>query len=309
MTKLFDQKAILAKIEDTYATDASPVAANAILATNGRWEPIAGSTVSRNLEQPYQGGQEEVRTNVHAILTFDVELAGAGAAGDVPAWGVLMRAAGFSETVTTETDVVYAPVSADHESCTLYFNVDGIDQKFLGSRGSVSINAPANDYMKATFRILGRFAAPTDTAAPTVDYTAWIDPVVVNFANTSTFSIGAVTTLGLESYSLDMRTNVVARDLPNSRDIKSVARDPGGSVTVEADTLATFNPIALARAGTKTTMALHHGTVAGNIIQITKPKIQLQAPTPGNRDNVMNWQLPYKALPDAGNDEVIITVL
>ena len=81
MTKLFDQKAILAKIEDTYATDASPVAANAILATNGRWEPIAGSTVSRNLEQPYQGGQEEVRTNVHAILTFDVELAGAGAAG------------------------------------------------------------------------------------------------------------------------------------------------------------------------------------------------------------------------------------
>ena len=47
MPRFWRRQTILAKIETTYGTDASPVAANAILASNVSFNPMEGQDVDR----------------------------------------------------------------------------------------------------------------------------------------------------------------------------------------------------------------------------------------------------------------------
>ena len=91
-------KILLAKIEAIYGTDAAPTgAANGILAVDVSFNPMQGSDVSRNLERPFLGAQGTVATELHAELSFKVELVGSGTPGTPPAWGVLLRACGVAE--------------------------------------------------------------------------------------------------------------------------------------------------------------------------------------------------------------------
>jgi hypothetical protein len=56
-----EDKIILAKIEGTYGTDPVPTGgANAILMTDVELKPMEGQDVSRNIERPYLGAQEEI---------------------------------------------------------------------------------------------------------------------------------------------------------------------------------------------------------------------------------------------------------
>ena len=82
--------AILAKIEATYGTDATPTeAANALLVSNVSINPLNAQNVSRDLIRPFLGGSEQLVGAANIELSFDVELAGAGAAGGMGG-GVLL---------------------------------------------------------------------------------------------------------------------------------------------------------------------------------------------------------------------------
>lgn len=108
--------AMLHAIETTYGEDAEPVAADAILATNVTITPIEGQEVSRDLMLPYMGNQGVVLAGMYARVEFDIEIAGAGAAGTVPKYGSILRVAGMSETVVAGTSVTYAIVEDAVES-------------------------------------------------------------------------------------------------------------------------------------------------------------------------------------------------
>ena len=101
----FDSKILLAKIEVTYATDVVPTgAADAVLAKNIELRPMEGQDVSRELEQPYIGAQEELPVGLYSVLTYEVEAVGSGSTGVAPAWGPLMRSCGVAEVVTEDDD-------------------------------------------------------------------------------------------------------------------------------------------------------------------------------------------------------------
>ncbi|MBX3580835.1 MAG: hypothetical protein KF810_02925 [Rhizobiaceae bacterium] len=309
MARFWRKLALLAKIETVYGTDPTPTGAdNAILAIDATYTPIEGQEVSRDLLTPYLGNQGIILTGTYGRLEFSVECAGSGAAGTAPAYGPLLRACGFAEVVDAGVDVEYAPVSAAFESVTLWYNRDGVKHALVGARGNVTIEFTPSGIPRWRFNFIGLTGtAAADTALPTTDFSDFITPVPVSKANT-TFALHSLTTGPTERLSIDLGNQVEPRMLINYEACHIVDRRSSGSAVMEAALLATKNWDAIARGHTTGTMAVVHGTAAGNIVQIGAPKVQIGRYTEGQTQGIMNNTLPLMFLPDEGDDELLITV-
>ncbi|TIV30814.1 MAG: hypothetical protein E5V96_31225, partial [Mesorhizobium sp.] len=200
--RFYRKLAVLAKIETVYGTDPTPTgAANAIQMTNATVNPLEGEQVSRDLMLPYLGMQGVILTGTYVKIDGEVEIAGAGAAGDAPAYGPLLRACGLAETITVGTDVQYDPVSSGFEAVTLYFNHDGVNHIALGSRGNVSFSLVPKQIPRYKFSFSGLLGTIADVALPTVDLSAFVTPVPVSKLNT-TFTLHGWSAVA-ESLALD----------------------------------------------------------------------------------------------------------
>ncbi|RUY11941.1 hypothetical protein EOA25_04685 [Mesorhizobium sp. M2A.F.Ca.ET.040.01.1.1] len=305
--RFYRKLAVLAKIETTYGVSAAPTgAANAIQMTNATITPLAGDQVSRDLLLPYLGQQGVILTGTYAQLQGEVEIAGAGAAGDVPKYGALLRACGLAETITAATDVQYEPVSSGFESATLFFNHDGVNHILLGARGSVSINLVPKQIPRFTFNFSGLLGTIADTALPTVDLTGFQKPVPVSKANT-TMTLHGWSSVA-ESLALDLANQVEPRFLIGDENIQLVDRNPSGTAVIEARSLATLDVFGIAQARTRGALAVQQGTVAGNIVKFDAPAVELGRPTEGQTQKIINYSVPLMLCTDSGDDELKITV-
>jgi hypothetical protein len=177
-----ERRALIGKIEGTYATDSAPTgAANALIVRNLDWTPLSPGYAARdNVALPYLGRLSSKTAIKRGMIEFDAELTGAAAAGTPPPYGALLRACGLSETIVASTSVTYAPISAAFESVSLYANIDGLQQKLLGTRGSCALRFRNEEIPLVHFRLLALYAVPTDTALPTLTLTPYQAPVPVN---------------------------------------------------------------------------------------------------------------------------------
>lgn len=299
--------ACLAKIEGTYGVDSVPTAAaDAIQLNDVTLTPLAGDEEQRDLLLPYFGHQGIELTGNYVQLEFAVEMAGAGAAGDVPGYGSLLRACGLAETITANTDVTYDPVSDGQESVSIYFNQDGVRHVALGSRGNVRMELTPKRIPRFRFTLMGLLGTVTDTALPAPTLSAFQKPQVVSKAAT-TFSLHGVSPV-TESIQLDLGVKVEPRLLIGDESMQIGDRQATGTAVVQAETLATVNWFSLAQAGTQAAMQTVHGTAAGNVVQIEAPKVQIGRPTQGQNQGIVNYSLPLMLTPDAGDDEISITV-
>ena len=114
-----NKRIVVAKIESSYGVDSTATGANAILLRNLTVTPLDGETATRDLIRPYFGNSDILVATTMAKLDFEVELAGAGAAGTAPAYGPLLRACAMSETISAGVSVTYAPISATLESVSI----------------------------------------------------------------------------------------------------------------------------------------------------------------------------------------------
>ncbi|TXH52070.1 MAG: hypothetical protein E6Q97_16885, partial [Desulfurellales bacterium] len=174
-------------------------------------QPVAASIVGRECVRPYLGEFNQLIANTHVECSFSVEMAGSGAAGTAPAYGPLLRACGLSETISAGVSVTYAPVSTTFESVTIYYQVDGIQHKITGARGTVDIDVSAGQIPAYKFKFTGIYNAPTDTALATPTYTGFITPLVANNTNTTGFQFFSISNLVLESLSLSVNNSIDVR--------------------------------------------------------------------------------------------------
>lgn len=304
----FRKRVILWKIEGTEGVDASPTGgANAIRCSEPTIVPRAGGYADRNTVRETLGAFTQVPVDTHVTVEFGVEIAGSGAAGTAPAWGPVLRSCGMAETVNAGVSVVYDPVSEGEESGTGYFHADPTLHKLLGAKGNPRLVFPANDFPHFMFPMTGLFVAPAASALPTPDYTPFIDGLPISKVNTPTFTLHGFAAV-LESLELDFGNVVQHRDRPNSKQVKFLDRQITGTVSFEAPALATKNFFAIAEAGTLGTMQLIHGTAAGNIFQADATKVQVTNPRYVNSDGLQLLQLDLRLTPDAGDDEISITL-
>ncbi|SMF83073.1 hypothetical protein SAMN06265365_14845 [Tistlia consotensis] len=302
------KKALISKIETTYGTDPTPTGAtDAILAHDINLRPLQSQKVERPHDTPFFGSRPAILTNVHVALSFGVEIAGAGTAGDAPAYGPLLRACGLAETLTATTDAQYDPVSTGIESVGNYLNIDGVQQKILGYRANLQMSFRPSALSTFTFDGLGLFTTPTDTAAPIVDVSGFQVPVPVSDANTD-FTVNGVA-VPMEELTFDFGNQVNAIFRVGEEKVSIVDRKVSGSMLVKADTLAIFDPFTIARNRTQVPIQVVHGITAGNIVQVDADLCELDEPQYQESNGEVMYRIPFMAVPsDAGDDEIKITV-
>ncbi|QFU04588.1 hypothetical protein FIU82_06100 [Pseudoalteromonas sp. THAF3] len=309
----FKAKTVLAKLETEYGVDAGPINTDGVQTKNLQINPYTGNTISRDLDRETLGAQEQINVNPHVEVSFDVELAGSGTAGTAPAFGSLLRACGFSETINDLTDVTYTPKSDGFESVTLYYlqrnDAGGFQQQAVtGCRGSVSFNVDRSGMPVMSFTFLGFYEKPTDVAAITVDRSAFIDPVYVSKDNT-TLTFGAYAAKA-SAFSVDISNETSMRSVTGARYVNIADRAPSGQTTIDAPALATKDFYALVESHDGTTteaVTLTHGTLAGNIVEIKAPSAQFTTLSHTDSDGELAYQLGMSFLPLNGNDEIVLT--
>lgn len=296
-------KILLAEIEASYGADPVPTGADAVLATDIQLTPMEGSDVSRDLETPYLGAQATIPTELHARLSFKVELAPSGTAGIVPAWGKLMRGCALAETVVPLNSVTYNPVSDNHESLTLHLLIGSTRYVLLGARGNCAITLGAQAIPYLEFEFTGLFSQPSEQARPTPTLTGYKKPLVATSTNTPSFTM-AGTAFVMRSLRLDLGNQVENRFLIGSESVLITDKSEVFETSVEAVALTAFNPFSLAADQAEIAAHLVHGTVAGAISTLAIPRAQMQRPQRlENAQDIKEWSLSMVPLPNLGNDQ------
>lgn len=302
----FRKKNILAKIESTYGTDPVTAAGDAVLTKNLQIDIQQGNRVNRDLDRPTLGNDAEIATSRYSMVSFDVELAGSGVAGTAPAFGALLRACGLSETVVASTSVTYAPVSDGFESVTIDFLIDGELHKLTGARGTVSFDMSRDNIPMMSFQFTGLFNDPTHPGTPTVDTSDFVAPLPVTDANTPTYTVDGHA-VRAEGFTLDLANEVVYRNVVNAENVIVSDRAPAGTIAFEQELMATKDFHAITKDGTLIAVDIVHGTVAGNIVQVTGSQVQLSQPQLSDSDGISLMTCNTLWTPtSAGDDELSI---
>jgi len=305
---LNNKQILLSKIESVYDTDPVPTGVNAILVSEMTLTPLQAETEKRGNLRPYLGNDLSIHVGEHVAITFKVEVAGSGTAGTAPAFGELLRACGFSETITALTDVVYAPVSAGFESITHYFNLDGQLHKLTGCRGTVAISQETNKLAHFEFSFTGLYNAPDSVAAVTPDFSAFQVPVPAGKGRTSGFALGGWAGEPL-SLTIDMANSVNFNPTLTTNDVIITAREPAGKLVVKAEPLSVKNFFSEALANATGALSIQHGQTAGNIVVFDAPLAQVLNPNYGDSNGETTIEADLAFIPtDAGDDELVITI-
>ncbi len=309
MAKSMKKMLLLAKRETTAGTDSTPTAAaNAILCRALMPEPITAEQVQRNLIRPYKGNSGSLTVGEHRKMTFEVECAGAGTAGDEPACGLLLEACGFAATLTPGTDAVYEMVSEGEPTLTLYGYLDKTKFAMTYSKGTVSFELNAKGIPVMKFEFIGKYIAATEEVAmPTgVDYSSFVQPKTVGKTNTPTFTFHGLSAC-MSAFSINLANALAWRELVNCAAPHSPDRQPTGSVTMEMPSVAVKDWAEVVRLSTTGACQLIHGTVAGNIIQLDMPAVQCKPFTLQDDQSIAMINMPFDINPVDGDDELTIT--
>lgn len=303
-----DSKVILFKTETVYGTDALPAAVDAILTNNWQLQPLVGDRRSRELDRKNLGASPQYIVGTHNECSFRVELAGAGTVDTPPKYARLLRACGFAETVTAATDVQFDPLTADGDSGSLYFNLDGRLHKLPGGRGAVGFSFVAGDIPQLVFNnFRGLLVAASDTPAVTGDYSAFQEPLQVNKQNTPTFTIHGHAGV-LRELTIEPGQQVNHRNWVNQEAVRISGRNYVGRLSMLTPTLATFDYEDAIRNRTLGLLQIVHGTAAGNTVQLDGPRVQILGYADGEDqgDAILTLDLLFTAS-DAGDDEIKLT--
>lgn len=302
---LIRNHAVLAKVETTSGTDAVPTAsANAIKVQNFQITPLEMAVAKRQTAQPFLGNTQAIVVSYFTRTEFEVELAGSGAAGTAPQWAPLMIGCGFQEVISAGVSATYSPISDQFKSLTIYTNIDGVLYKSLFTMGSVAVTVNQAAVPVLRFSFTGMYAAVTDAALPgSITYTDQV-PVAMNAANTA-FAIHGVAAV-MSQVTLDLKANIQYRNLANFEGVRYSDRQPDGSVRIESNKVATKDWWTTIRQATLGALSLTHGTVAGNIVAITCPKVQITSPAFDDDGGIQMLRANLILNPNAGNDELVI---
>lgn len=297
---------ILAKTESTYATVPSPAPAgsDAILVRNMEITPLESDVVSRDLIRPYLGASEQLLANPRVRITCEVELAGSGTAGTAPRYNPLLLACGMGSTVSAGTSVTYAPVSSSFSSCTIVYNIDGVNHQVTGARGTVQMNCQLGEIPTLQFEMTGIYSTPTDTAQVAATFAAQASPLIFRDGNTSAFSFMSYAGC-LMSVEFNVNNSVVYRELIGcTKEILITDRQAEGTVVIEAPTMAQKNYFTDALGTSTGSLSFLHGTTAGNRVTFTAAQSDIGQPTYSETDGVVMLNIPFTATPTtAGNNE------
>lgn len=310
---------ILAKVEATAGTDASPTgAADAVLVSAMTINPLNAQNVNRDLVRGYFGGSEQLVATAFVTLDITVELAGSGTAATAPQWGDLLLGCAMAEaSLTTPNRVEYTPVSSSLKTLTIYYYDDGVLHKMLGAMGTCKLSAKVGERPTLQFTFTG-LDGGISAASASGTYSAWKTPPTMTKANVvditlgCTYSAGALSSgtiypsTGLE---IDWGHTVNYTPLLSSDRVDISQREMTGSLQLDLTAANEVSFMATVKANTTQSLGLTIGTAAGNKIIIHTPAMQLTNPSKQelNGSRLIGYDLRFvPTAAGSGNDEIRI---
>jgi len=323
---------VLAKIENTVGTYTAPSPGTdaVMIGSDVTFRQNVGKLDRDNLRE-VMGSADNLNGFVYDELTFSTELAGSGTAGTAPAWGTLMRAAGFAQTVVGTTLVHYTPISEAMESLSVSYFFGGVRRNMRGTRvRRVVLSLGVNSIPRATWTLIGVPRLSPDNgltvaSAPSPTLTAWKLPrPVLNEYGAGNVYLGQILnqatgalTGGAEHKSKGMTITIEndcgARPFLGwggdncpivDRDIK-VALDFDLDGTQRAD----FYAACIANTYQSLSQALGGSGFSGNTLKFFMPRAQLMEPDTKDDAGLLLSGYTLNVLPDAGNDDIFITAM
>jgi hypothetical protein len=221
---------------------------------------------------------------------------------------------GASSAYSIAANVSYRPITTTDgvadTSCTITYNIDGVQHKLLGCRGTATWNSMLGEFGGLNFTMTGIYTSPTDTAQSTytVAYANQAVPLVYRADN-----VRATRFLGyagcFQGITLDFGNTVNYRELIGcTKQVVIPDGQSSGTVMLEATSIANFDPFtaSLTDGSTGVLSTVIYGS-AGNRVSLVVPRCDIGQPTYTSQDGYEMINVPYTAIPSAaGNDDFYI---
>lgn len=311
MTKSADKKYLLGKIEVSEGIDATPtVGANAILTVGLDATGLEGDQKVRELDGQFAGSRPSVFKQIRKPVSFGIEIAGSGvSATTVPAWMAFLRMCGFDAGVVGGSSVVQTPINPwSAPSMTLWPMYDNLKVAALGARANLQITIEDDEIPMFNLTAMGfpPVGTVSEAALGALTIANQADPVLASTANT-TFSFDGYAA-ALRRLTIDWGVKLEPRSLVGPADrVAQRNREPTGVALVEFPDIGTKNFFTKMNSRATGALQVVHGTVAGNIVQLDAPKMETGLITTPEDGGFLMANIPFRLLPNAGNDELIIT--
>lgn len=308
MAPLYIKKTLMrAVIETTYGTFQEPAASDVQWVENLKIEPLMTDVIKDGVICGKTGADPVIHVNEHVTVEFDFAFRGAGTAGDIPAYDVLLRSAAHAVTQNAD-NVTYTLVDDVYESASAVIHYDGNRHPISGLRGTVSFSGSSGNKMYFKFKGIGLYIDPTAAAfvAPDCSAIHTVKPLVLNSKSSFTFrGLSPV----LYSISDEYGASVRLENNINQKEVEYGERDMSLSLEIRASSVTDQNFYTQTLDGSTGVANLVVGDTAGHIVEIDMPKTQfLAGPTYGEHENVRTYNLNSSLLPINGNDEQVIIV-
>jgi len=273
----FNRRLILAKTETTYGADSTPTGSlNAILTRNLEISPLEGEVLQRELDKANFGADAGDLVGQFVSITFQVEVAGAGAAGDVPAWAPLMLAAGHEQDQddpTTPTEITFSPIDDDTNSVTFYFHGDKVRHRVVGARGTVTLVTGKRQYSYWQFEYTGLILDIAAGTMPTGDTSAFVKPVPCRAATVAFSLFGG--TRAIHNFTLNGGQTVSFYEASENGSLEQEDRESSFEALIELPEVGDWDVYAAIKDGTVGALQYVHGTTSGNIVQVDAGEVQM----------------------------------
>lgn len=307
MSLLNENVVTLAKSEVTYGVDITPVGADAIKTSAVKCTPFEAAYIARNLDKPNSGADQELVTGIHAMLEFKVELVGSGTLGTAPAFGKLIKACRWGETVVAVTSVTYKPLRTAIDSLSIYFYMDGQLHKMLGARGTFTIEFDSQGIPYLAFKFWGLYVDPATSAAPAAltGWTAFQLPAAIDFANTPVPTLHGFSGV-FKGFKFDAGSDVKYFNNPGEQLVQIMRHACTGSINLQAPILSTKNYFNAVKANTLGSFKVEHGTVSATkwFLESVGGRAQILRPRYGDDEGRSMIEADLKFIPDVGGDEI-----
>ena len=199
----------------------------------------------------------------------------------------------------------YTPVTRGVDSAYLQMFLSEDLHPMPGTRGGLGLNLQANNYVDMPVSLVGLVGGATTQVPPTPDWSLFLDPRPAEYVRTPSARIDGAEYV-LDSLSFDSLTGPASlRSKVNLERVVKASRDPSGSVTIQAPTVAERNfwdEVAQSRA--RLPLSFVHGTARGETLFFEAPRAEFRNPQiSADNDGVAQMQMDVRLLPESGDDE------
>ncbi|MBZ9612141.1 phage tail tube protein [Rheinheimera maricola] len=296
---------VLAAVETVYGTDAAPTAAANAMRVKADLTLHDGDQEDLEFDAGRGGSKGAVQRNKRVTGSMTAYVAGSGAVDTPPAIGPLLQMCGLKPTITATEKVVYAPVSTNHDSCTVHVFRGKLKHPMLGARSSVDISLGPDALPKFTFNsIIGLFADPTQVASfQNADFSQFENPLVTDPVSITKMQLFGQD-INMSSMTFKLGNTVTYRAVTNDESVQITQRRPQVEITFEEPLINDFNW--WNKVSTYGTLAYQIGedvTDAGQIFELAIPNLQLRQLNTTMIDGISHLVMTLDVVPTARDND------